>query len=70
MHPTFATIAFHLKIMTRLVAIAALAAGALYLLDSSGTVQISGGSASTGTFSGYTSSSAPALSGIKKAAGG
>ena len=56
--------------MTRLVAIAALAAGALYVLDTSGTVQISGGSASTGTFSGYTSSSAPALSGIKKAAGG
>ena len=56
--------------MTRLIAFAALAAGALYVLDNTGTVQITSGSVGSGTFKGYTNSSAPAIAGIKKAAGG
>ena len=56
--------------MTRLIAFAALAAGALYFLDQSGTVRISSGSGGNGSFSGYTSSSGSAINGIAKAAGG
>lgn len=56
--------------MTRLIAFAALAAGALYALDQSGTDRISSGSTPNGSFSGYTSSSAPAIQGIARAAGG
>ena len=57
--------------MTRLIAFAALAAGALYFLDQSGTVRISsGGGSGAGTFQGYTSSSGSAINGIAKATGG
>ena len=57
--------------MTRLLAILALGAGALYLLDETGTVRISsGGSGSGGAIGGYANSSAPAIKGIIKGAGG
>lgn len=55
--------------MTRLLAIAALAAGALYYLDTTGTLRFSGGTGPS-SISGYTSASKPAIKGIVDAAGG
>lgn len=55
--------------MTRLFAIAALAAGALYYLDSTGTLRFSGGTGSS-AISGYVNASKPAIKGIVDAAGG
>lgn len=55
--------------MTRLLALLALGAAALYLLDNTGTLRFSGGSGSS-AISGYTSASAPAIKGIVDAAGG
>ena len=57
--------------MTRLLAILALGGAVLYFLDETGTVRISSGAGSgSGSISGYADSSAPAISGIVKAAGG
>ena len=57
--------------MTRLIAILALAAGALYALDTTGTVRISStGGSGASVISGYANSSAPAIKGIVKGAGG
>ena len=58
-----------LPVMTRLLAIAALAAGALYYLDTTGTLRFSGGTGPS-SISGYTSASKPAIKGIVDAAGG
>ena len=57
--------------MGRLFLIGALALGAYMMLDQNGTVRISGGGSGGGggSFSGYAGSSAPAIAGIKDAAG-
>ena len=56
--------------MTRLLAFLALGAIAVYMLDETGTVRISSGGGGSNAFSGYAGSSAPAINGIAKAAGG
>ena len=56
--------------MTKTLALLALGAVALYFLEETGTVRISGGGGGTGAISGYANSSAPAIKGIANAAGG
>ena len=56
--------------MTKTLALLALGAVALYFLEETGTVRISGGGGGTGAISGYANSSAPAIQGIANAAGG
>jgi len=62
--------------MTRVIAILALVGVALYYLDTTGTVRLSGGSgfggggSASGAIQGYSNSAKPAISGIVKAAGG
>ena len=69
--PTSATFPHQTLHMTRLLAILALGAGALYFLEETGTVRISsGGGGSGGAIGAYANSSAPAIEGIIKGAGG
>ncbi len=62
--------------MTRLLAILVIGAGALYYLDKTGTVRLSGGGGGFGggsgssAIQGYSNSAKPAITGIVKAAGG
>ena len=69
-HPTFATIAHQTPPMTRLFAFAALAAGALYYLEDTGTLRFSSGGSGSSAISGYANASKPAINGIVNAAGG
>ncbi len=56
--------------MTRLLALLALGAAALYVLDETGTVRISSGGSGPSAISGYANSSGPAIKGVVDAAGG
>ena len=58
-----------LRTMTKTLALLALGAAALYMLEETGTVRISSGGGGSGAISGYANSSAPAIKGIADAAG-